>query len=198
MKNKLEVGGGPFKKPGWINMDAVKIPVVDVVHNMDKFPWPFEDDKFEEITFSHVLEHSRNTHGVLNECWRTGKNGCKIKIISPYPTGSTNKADTTHYSDIWHKIFNNYSLEFYEKNKDKYIYGAVFKIKKRKFIGSFNSKILNIIMLPFIWSRMPKIYEATCLCYLFPVDGIEIELEVVKNEQIKTLKKQMYDKNVFI
>jgi predicted SAM-dependent methyltransferase len=194
---KLNVGGGFVRRHDTTNMDAVKNPFVDVVHNMDVFPWPFADNSFDKINFSHVLEHSRNIHGVLNECWRVCKDGGRIKILAPYPTGSTQKIDFTHYSQIWHKSFNNYSLENFSAHKNTYPYGAVFRIKKRHFIGHFNSRILNFITLPFLWNRMPKIYEATLLCYIFPMDGIEIELEPVKTEEVKKIRRETFEKSVF-
>jgi len=88
---RLNVGGGFVKSVDTINMDAVKTPAVDIVHNMDKLPWPFDDDVFEHINFSHSLEHSRNIHGVLNECWRVGKNGARVHIVAPYRVHTKNR-----------------------------------------------------------------------------------------------------------
>jgi len=38
---KLEVGYGDHKREEYIGMDIVPLAGVDVVHDMNKIPWPF-------------------------------------------------------------------------------------------------------------------------------------------------------------
>jgi len=54
---RLDVGCGASKNEGFVGMDVRPLPGVDVVHNLEKFPWPFEDDTFSLVHASHVLEH---------------------------------------------------------------------------------------------------------------------------------------------
>jgi len=37
---KLNIGCGKDIKEDYVNLDSVKLPEVDVVHNLDKYPWP--------------------------------------------------------------------------------------------------------------------------------------------------------------
>ena len=39
---KLHLGCGKVIKKGFINLDSVKLKGVDVVHNLDVYPWPFK------------------------------------------------------------------------------------------------------------------------------------------------------------
>jgi len=43
----LDVGCGRYKIPKAIGIDRCKFPEVDVVHDLDKYPWPFEDNAFD-------------------------------------------------------------------------------------------------------------------------------------------------------
>lgn len=54
----LDIGCGANKaSEDFIGMDVRPLPGVDIVHNLEKFPWPFENDTFSLVHASHVLEH---------------------------------------------------------------------------------------------------------------------------------------------
>lgn len=55
---KLDVGCGANKAGAdFVGMDVRKLPGVDIVHNIEKFPWPIPDESCSLIVASHVLEH---------------------------------------------------------------------------------------------------------------------------------------------
>ncbi len=54
---KLNVGSGLRPLEGYINLDMMDFPEVNVVHNILDFPWPFNDNTFHEVYSSHVLQH---------------------------------------------------------------------------------------------------------------------------------------------
>ncbi len=54
---KLNLGCGKQIKEDYTNLDKVALEGVDVVHDLDVFPYPFRDNTFDEILCSHVLEH---------------------------------------------------------------------------------------------------------------------------------------------
>ena len=54
---KLNLGCGKKILKGYINLDCVKFPGVDKVHNLNKYPWPFKDNEFDEIYCDNILEH---------------------------------------------------------------------------------------------------------------------------------------------
>lgn len=53
----LDVGCGAYKRKGSVGMDIRPLPGVDIVHDLNKYPWPIPDDVCGLITASHVLEH---------------------------------------------------------------------------------------------------------------------------------------------
>lgn len=54
---KLDIGCGANKQPGFVGMDIRALPGVDIVHNLEKYPWPLPDESVSLVTASHVLEH---------------------------------------------------------------------------------------------------------------------------------------------
>lgn len=60
---KLEIGGGNFNHPGWINVDCPLSSKrgnarIDVVHNlMEKKPLPFENNSVDIVYSEHTIEH---------------------------------------------------------------------------------------------------------------------------------------------
>ena len=56
MKN-LNLGSGFTKIDGYLSLDKSKVFNPDIVHDLERFPYPFEDDSINNIVLSHVLEH---------------------------------------------------------------------------------------------------------------------------------------------
>ena len=57
---------------------------VDVVHDLDVYPWPFEDNSILNISAVHLVEHLKN--GLLpfmDECWRILMPGGALYIETP-------------------------------------------------------------------------------------------------------------------
>ena len=61
----LDIGCGVNKVEGSIGVDVVKMPGVDVVHDLSLIPWPFEDDEFSTVIANHFLEHCTDIVSVL-------------------------------------------------------------------------------------------------------------------------------------
>ena len=55
IKKKLNLGSGNDIKNGYVNIDFKQSQGVDVVHNLNKFPWPFVDKTFNEIIQKMLL-----------------------------------------------------------------------------------------------------------------------------------------------
>lgn len=54
---KLDIGCGDKKQKGFVGMDIRKEDGVDIVHDLELFPWPLPDECASLAFSSHVLEH---------------------------------------------------------------------------------------------------------------------------------------------
>jgi predicted SAM-dependent methyltransferase len=79
---RLELGSGSFRRSGWVGIDVVGDPELELDLRR---PLPFPDNSVDEIHSEHFLEHlcySEVTH-VLRECWRVLKEGGMISFSVP-------------------------------------------------------------------------------------------------------------------
>lgn len=81
---KLNLGCGAFKKEGYVNLDCCDSLKPDVVHDLNKFPYPFENNRFEFIEADHVLEHLSDPFGAMKELNRILKAGGELIIKVPH------------------------------------------------------------------------------------------------------------------
>lgn len=54
---KLDIGCGDAKQKGFVGMDVRPLPGVDIVQDIEMFPWPLPDESVSMAVASHVLEH---------------------------------------------------------------------------------------------------------------------------------------------
>ena len=95
---KLNLGCGPDIKKGYVNMDLVNLQGVDVFWDLNKSPWPFKDDTFDEVYCSHVLEHVDDLIKVMKEIKRVSKHGAVVVIRVPHFSCGVSYRDPTHKS----------------------------------------------------------------------------------------------------
>jgi predicted SAM-dependent methyltransferase len=81
---RLDVGCGGKKRDGFIGLDFVEQPGVDVVLDVTTERWPFDDRSVDEVFSSHFLEHIAEPNHVLSEIGRVCKDGARIRFITPY------------------------------------------------------------------------------------------------------------------
>ena len=70
---KLHIGCGYEILPGYLNTDSLPLPGVDQVLDLDQFPYPFEDNTFDEVFSAHVLEHVSDLGKTMEEFTRICK-----------------------------------------------------------------------------------------------------------------------------
>lgn len=69
-KKRLNLGCGQFKKAGYLNVDWDPRAEPDLLWDLSKIPYPFEDNSFERIEMDHVLEHLSSPFDVMREIHR--------------------------------------------------------------------------------------------------------------------------------
>ena len=172
--NKLILGCGETKRAGAIHVDANPLTEPDVLHDLNQFPYPFEDSSVESIEAFHVIEHLEDPFVVMKELHRilipNGELHIKVPHCSRGFTHSQHKAGfdvafPLYFSNSYTKAgyFGvNYSLEKMElhwlgnMHLLKYIGVPSWQISILKTLNSVLSKLANLN--PYICSRFWVFY----------------------------------------
>jgi len=104
----VDLGCGPKKSAGALGVDAYPYPGVDVVTDLNSIPWPLEDNRFDTINASHIIEHVEDVVSFLSEIHRIAKPGARVKIITPHFSSLNSWGDPTHVRHLattWHEPF---------------------------------------------------------------------------------------------
>ncbi len=64
---KLNMGCGKDILRGYINVDLRPLPGIDVAHDLNRFPYPFKDNTFDEIYCNNILEHLDDIVRIMEE-----------------------------------------------------------------------------------------------------------------------------------
>lgn len=95
---KLNLGCGEHHRPGYVNVDKSGNP--DVLHDLETFPWPWEENSVQEVQLNHVLEHLGESTSVylrvIKELYRICRADARIYINVPHPRHDDFLNDPTH------------------------------------------------------------------------------------------------------
>ena len=112
----LDVGCGQSKWPGAIGLDISPDTTADVVADLNEFPYPLEDGRFDQILCQDVIEHVREPLRFLSELHRVAKPGARIHVRTPHFSSLLAYGDPTHehifsalaFRTLEHQIFPHY------------------------------------------------------------------------------------------
>lgn len=97
---RLYLGAGQKRLAGYTHVDVVAGDGIDLAHDLNERPWPWEDDSIAMITAEDVVEHLEiDLMTFCNEAWRVMKPGGELFIRTPHHQGDSSWIDPTHR---WH------------------------------------------------------------------------------------------------
>lgn len=127
---KLNIGCGKDIKKGYVNLDKVRLTGVDIIQDLDKYPYPFPDNTFDEVYSRDCIEHLKDLFKSMKEIKRICKHNAKVILIVPYWHSSSAFYPNHNY------FFNIDSLKFFTEKDRTYDNHYGFKIEKIKLIPS--------------------------------------------------------------
>lgn len=162
---------------GAIGVDISEDTDVDVIHDLNVFPYPFSDNEFDYVYADNVIEHLDNVVKVMEELHRISKNHATIKIIVPF--------FRSHYAfiDPIHKhFFTVRSFDYFDPQKDfnrLYKYSRrCFKVKKVLFDENMRHRLFGKMLTWFANKRL--IFYETRMSVIFPLNTLTYYLETLK------------------
>lgn len=115
---KYDLACGQNKQEGFIGVDYVKADGVDIVCDLEQFPWKFaKDNSTDELFVSHYVEHTKDLIKFMDECYRILKPGGKLTILAPYYSSMRCWQDPTHVRAISEATFLYFNREWRTNNK---------------------------------------------------------------------------------
>jgi SAM-dependent methyltransferase len=120
---KLNLGCGNKSEDGYVGVDAIKTPAVDIIHDLNVFPYPFRDNSVEEVWMDNSLEHLDDVIKVMEEIHRILSPGGLLRIKVPYFKSNSAFTDPTHkhfFTETSFKYFSpDNALNFYSQARFK-------------------------------------------------------------------------------
>ena len=94
----LDIGAGEVRRKGFVTLDKRKLEGIDIVHDLEKFPYPIEDEECLTIVASHVIEHIKPWLMIdfMDELWRIMKIDGQLAASMPYGYSDGFLQDPTH------------------------------------------------------------------------------------------------------
>lgn len=177
---RLNLGCGNDIRPGFVNLDVVALPGVDVVHDLGILPLPFDSGRFEHVVCRDILEHLEYLP-LLAEIHRVLAPGGTVRVRVPHFSARINYIDPTHIKRFSFRTFDFFDAEL-SKNWNSHCTDVRFArivrrritFKKRWWMLPFNAPMYLLVNLA---PTIQDIFEQTFWCRLFPAQNIDVELQ---------------------
>jgi SAM-dependent methyltransferase len=182
LEAKINLGAGSDIKEGFINHDIVNLPGIDVVHDLNIYPWPWVTDSANTILAIDVIEHLDEFIKTIEELHRVLRVGGRVFIRVPYWNSWSRHADPTHK-----RGFHELTFQFFNPEsplcKERYYYSSArFNIVKESFVIMPFSPYFSIPKLErlIVKNKHLKIIISLLANFLSGIIvDIEVELEKV-------------------
>lgn len=175
--------------PEVVNLDMLALPGVDVVWDLNNFPWPFEDETFDSVEADNVLEHlddvvraMEETHRVLKlrrENNDPGLFACTVPLAGTY----------NHFTDVTHKRgFTGGSFDGFDARTEAYktqrhYSWARFEVWRKSVLSILpDGKEMRVQYTAMVPAQLRTLPEA---------GGTDLRFELIKlpaDEEVRALK----------
>jgi len=152
---KLNIGAGHEIKEGWVNQDIADLPGIDTVHDLNVYPWPWDDNVFEEILVMDVLEHLDDFVRAMDELHRILQVGGRVTIRVPYWNHSCAYIDPTHKRGFHEQSFHFFDVSSHYYKDRGYYTKSAFRIVDEAFVITPGSPYFSIPKMGMFQLRQP-------------------------------------------
>ncbi len=179
-----DLGCGVNKTRDTVGIDRFPLEGVDVVVDLNKFPYPFADNSFDVFYLNDIIEHLPDTIGVMEELYRLCKPNAHIYIRVINWNSKLNAEDPTHV-----KAFTEHTFDFFGKYALRSYYSkARFEVVSCEY--QFNAKVEKYIknrrLMKFLGTYLNNVLE-----------GLNFDLRCVKNTTSPSEHEPRQDRDIF-
>ena len=178
----LDVGCGRNKTPGAVGLDNNPRSAADVIHDLDRFPYPLPDDEFDLIVGNQIIEHVADVLGVMAELYRVAKPGALIRLDTPHYSDVASYTDPTHRRHLTTESFSYFTgarsdYDFYSHVRLRQRVVRVRMLKLWRLAG-FELLVNSCNRYPSL--RFIRKFWEQYLCFVVRGKTIYFEFEVLK------------------
>ncbi|HTR81820.1 MAG TPA: class I SAM-dependent methyltransferase [Bacteroidota bacterium] len=173
----LDLGCGLRKRPGAIGIDVNPRSHADVIHDLNRFPYPFQPNRFNEIIADNVLEHLDDVVRVMEELHRIATPSALVTIVVPFYAHRQANTDPTH-----RHFFGVHSFDYFIEgtaNAGFRYSPARFELVSVEFDRDVDLRHWLDRMVVSFANRRQDFYENR-LSNIFPLRNLTFQLRVVK------------------
>ncbi len=170
----LDLGCGGRKAPGAVGIDRAPGEGVDIVHDLNVFPWPIPDSSFDVIRCSHILEHLPDVVRTMEEMHRIGRSGARVEIETPHYSFVGSWWDPTHVHHFSVRSFDYFTPGYYPSYSDRH-----FRILEKRL--TFGGGVAGLVSRLIAWLSLNQ-YEKHW-AFILPARYIRVTLEILKEEE---------------
>ncbi|MFA6908605.1 MAG: methyltransferase domain-containing protein [Patescibacteria group bacterium] len=179
-----DLGCGVNKTRDTIGIDRFPLDGVDVVVDLQKFPYPFADNSFDAFYLNDIIEHLPDTVAVMEELYRLCKPDAHLYIRVINWNSKYNAEDPTHV-----KMFTEHTFDFFGTYALRSYYSkARFKVLscEYQFNASVEKWLKSRRLMKFLGTYLNNISE-----------GLHFDLQCVKETSNVAQKEYDLGKDIF-
>ncbi|MBL7157321.1 MAG: methyltransferase domain-containing protein [Candidatus Omnitrophica bacterium] len=165
-KKILDIGCGNNKIKDAIGLDIDEKTRADIIWDLNKYPYPIEDNKFDKVYAKHIIEHVDDSIEFMKEVYRITKPNGICFIETPH------FSCYVAYSEPQHKRYFSYFMI------DEILKKVPFKIIKREITFY---KTFRLFGIKYLANKYPRDYERFWT-YLFPAENVTMLLKKLRAE----------------
>ena len=178
----LDLGCGRDKLPGAVGMDQNPRSDADIIHDLDRTPWPLAADSFDFVRAQDVLEHVQDFFGVMEEIYRVCRDGAEILVRMPFMSSLHFATDPTH-----RRAGTSGTFDYFDPTRPlgRYTYTSARFERVAFHYGRFYPgavgklfKLADRVLVPYC-ERHATSYEHY-FAYVYPMHDVTYTLRVIK------------------
>ncbi|GIZ52009.1 glycosyltransferase family 9 protein [Noviherbaspirillum aridicola] len=154
---KINLGCGRDYRPGWLNVDFFDAAQPDQVVDLERTPWPLDNDCAEFILMKHVLEHlgkdTQSFLSIMSELYRIAKPDALIEIHVSHPMHADYTSDPSRVRPITPEMLQCFDLALVERWQA----ASLPRTPLAKYIGvDFETTAVEYFLDPYWIDRIAK------------------------------------------
>ncbi len=136
---RIVLGCGETRRDGHIHVDQNPYANPDVSHDLNSFPYPFQDDSVDSIEAFHIIEHLEDPFEVMRELHRILKPDGELHIRVPHCSRGFTHSQHKSGFDV------SFPLYFSQNYTKSGYFGVDFDLEKMELHWLANIHLLKFI-----------------------------------------------------